>query len=526
MAILSQDGNMNIASAIGIGLVTILVGLHYSSGIKVHPKEPRVIRPWVPVIGHLLGMALSGGRYVKRLGLYHADPIFTLPVPGSRLYIVKDPALAATVQRTSKTLSFSPLIADIIARVLGLDAETIDVVRKNLDPEPGAPRGLLADVHDNVYTLLGPGAYLNELSVDAVRELGAQLHAYNTTNGDTSSQPKTHDLLLWIRHFVTFGTADYLFGPNNPLSHDPHLEEAFWAFDHGLGGLLMGVFPSVTASKAYNGREKMVAAFLKYYQNGHISEASKVIQDRHRIERSYNMSDDMVSRSALSFLFAGVVNTTTTTFWVVLRLFADPELLTLVRSEVDATFAKSKELHGDDHLSIGLIQDGCPTLVAVYRECLRLGSENFSVRLVKEDVMLNDQYYLKKGGVVQIAGGAMHLDKTIWGDDVAEFNHRRFLGISKSNGSNFHPAAFRSFGGGKTLCPGRHFATNEILCFAALIVKSYDLASPGGNKLEVPEKNDLVMPVHILEPRLSDCPTVKISSRPEAEQLGRLQVVT
>jgi hypothetical protein len=68
MAILSQDGNMNIASAIGIGLVTILVGLHYSSGIKVHPKEPRVIRPWIPVIGHLLGMALLGGRYVKRLG--------------------------------------------------------------------------------------------------------------------------------------------------------------------------------------------------------------------------------------------------------------------------------------------------------------------------------------------------------------------------------------------------------------------------------------------------------------------------
>lgn len=457
--------------------------------------------------------------------LHCADPIFTLPVPGSRLYIVTEPALAATIQRASKTLSFSPIIADIIKRVLGLDDEAVAVVRQNLDPEPGDPRGLLADVHDMVYQSLGPGSYLNELSVDAVRELITQLNKNVASLRQDVPSSQAHDLLLWIRHFVTIGTADYLFGPENPLKRSPELEDDFWAFDHGLGGLMMGVFPSVTASRAYKGRERVVAAFLTYYRDGRQEQASKIVRDRHRIERSYNMSDDMVSRSALSFLFAGVVNTTTTTFWVVLRLFADPDLLATVRAEIEHSLAQAREIHGQDHLSIALIQESCPMLVAVYRECLRLGSENSSVRLVKEDMVLNNKYYLKKGGVVQIAGGAIHADKAIWGDDVAEFNPKRFLNGPKGSGASFHPAAFRGFGGGKTLCPGRHFANNEILCFAALIVRSFEITAPDGGRLKVPEKNDLVMPVHILEPKSSDCPAVKIELRPEAEDLRRLQVV-
>lgn len=456
---------------------------------------------------------------------HQAEGIFTLPVPGSRLYIVTDPALCAIIQRASKTLSFTPLIPDVIKRVLGLDAPTMAVVRQNLDPEPGAPRGLLADVHDMTYASLGPGSYLNELTLDAVRELVSQLQSYTSSLKDQMPSPAGIDLLMWIRRFVTTGTADYLFGPGNPLNVKPELEEDFWAFDHGLGGLLMGIFPSVTASRAYRGREKMVAAFMDYYTNGHIEQASKLIRDRHRIERSYHMSDDMVSRSALSFLFAGVVNTTTTTFWVVVRTFADPELLTTVRAEIETALQKAQELHGAGHLSIGQIQEGCPTLVAIYRECLRYGSENSSVRLVKEDMMLNDQYYLKKGGVIQIAGGAIHADKSIWGEDATEFNPQRFLGTQGRNGANIHPAAFRSFGGGKTLCPGRHFATSEILCFAALIIRSFDLTAPGGGQLKVPEKNDMVMPVHILEPKPEDSPKVVIKGRPEADDLSRLEVV-
>ena len=46
---------------------------------------------------------------------------------------------------------------------------------------------------------------------------------------------------------------------------------------------------------------------------------------------------------------------------------------------------------------------------------------------------------------------------------------------------------------------------NEILAFVALVVLQFDMKPAGngsgsGNKIEVPPKNDGVLPVHILEP--------------------------
>jgi len=134
--------------------------------------------------------------------------------------------------------------------------------------------------------------------------------------------------------------------------------------------------------------------------------------------------------------------------------------------------------------------------------------------------------------MVQISGGILHADQNIWGIDADEFNPRRFLATGnnaeestdKSNGaekpSPVHPAAFRSFGGGTTLCPGRHFATSEILGFAALVLLTFDIQSAEGDGIEVPRKKDNVMPIHILEP---DRPVnVRISLREDADVKWRL----
>lgn len=451
------------------------------------------------------------------------EPIFTLPVPGSRIYVVTDPSLAAAIQRNSKALSFTPLIPDITKRVLGLDDETVKVVRQNLDPEPGDPRGFLADMHDLVYGSLGPGHYLNDLSCEASQELCLQLCQLQTSIRAKSPPTLDTDLLSLVRHIVTTGTARYLFGERNPISGDPELERAFWDFDEGLGGLLIGIFPTITASHAYRGREKVVAALIDYLKNNGDVGASKIVRDRIRVEREWEMNPEMIARSALSFLFAGIVNTTTTTFWVVLRLFADRSLLSTVREEIKGALAASAEQHGADTLSITIVRDRCPTLSAVFRESLRIGSENFSVRLIKEDTMLADQYFLKKGAIVQISGGVIHSDKSIWGDDVDQFNPGRFLG-AKARSGGFHPAAFRGFGGGKTLCPGRHFAINEILLFAGMIVLGFDMESPDGGPVSVPIKNDRVMPVHILEPGVNDRPRVIIRPREDAVILNRLRI--
>lgn len=492
-------------------------------------------------------MALSGGHSIRQLGLKHSDlPIFTLPVPFSRLYVVTSPSLAAAIQRKpTSQLSFNALLPDIVQRVMGLDGDTRAIVERCLDTEPGEQRGFLADLHDMLVSRLGPGTTSDALTLRAVKELTKRLNAYADS---LRGRSQAEDLLGWVRHLVTHGTAQVLYGSRNPVAVHParRLEEAFWNFDHGLGSLLMGLWPRVTAGKAYDGREALVAAFCEYIESRHYESteqgetedtgADALVLERIRIARSHGFSIDGIARSELSFLFAGIVNTATTTFWMLTRIFTDHELLHTVREELAGVTELLDDSNDEEvrHLSLKQLSKGCPMLNAIYKEVLRMGSNNFSTRLVKENTTLTaagvqGEVWLGKGGIVQIAGGVMHGNPTIWGDDVGAFNPARHLKMKGQDVETFsraNPAAFRAFGGGRTMCPGRHFATGEILNLVASIVMRFDMEGMDEDRqIKVPEVDDYILPVHILEPVAGSSVKVRIRSREENDG-RRFQVVS
>lgn len=93
--------------------------------------------------------------------------------------------------------------------------------------------------------------------------------------------------------------------------------------------------------------------------------------------------------------------------------------------------------------------------------------------------MLDNKYLLKKGGLVMMSARSQHSNPTIWGPDVDQFNHTRFLHPRSATGGKQRAAAFRGFGGGVTLCPGRHFATSEILLLATSLLLRFDMKPAG-----------------------------------------------
>lgn len=105
-----------------------------------------------------------------------------------------------------------------------------------------------------------------------------------------------------------------------------------------------------------------------------------------------------------------------------------------------------------------------------------------SVREVVEDTYL-DQWLLKKGAILQMPSRVVHQDVSLWGGSVGEFNPRRFLAEEKGNRPSDH--CFRPFGGGKTLCPGPHFATNEVLAVVALFISRFEM-KPVDGRWELP----------------------------------------
>lgn len=58
-------------------------------------------------------------------------------------------------------------------------------------------------------------------------------------------------------------------------------------------------------------------------------------------------------------------------------------------------------------------------------------------------------------------------------------------------GKHAPAAAFRGFGGGAVLCPGRHFVSTEILAFAALLLARFNIRPVSGKWIE-PKKDSLM----------------------------------
>lgn len=68
-------------------ILTLYLVLYKLQTVKSHPNEPPIVASGIPFVGHLLGMGLKGGRYIKQIGFVsnsdEASPSFapyaTLP---------------------------------------------------------------------------------------------------------------------------------------------------------------------------------------------------------------------------------------------------------------------------------------------------------------------------------------------------------------------------------------------------------------------------------------------------------------
>ena len=69
------------------------------------------------------------------------------------------------------------------------------------------------------------------------------------------------------------------------------------------------------------------------------------------------------------------------------------------------------------------------------------------------------------------------------------------------NGKTPNPAAFRAFGGGTTLCPGRHFAATETLAVVTMFVMRYNMVPRAGEgEWSMPTTERTKQAAIILEP--------------------------
>ena len=263
--------------------------------------------------------------------------------------------------------------------------------------------------------------------------------------------------------------------------------------------ILVGVLPSITARKGIAGRTKVAKAFENYFRNQGHKQASSLMRNRYETSARNGIGEEDIARYEVGGSVAILVNTVPAAFWMLLLVYSHPGLLNEIRIELDSVVTTTVDNGLVRYLDVTLLKTTCSLLTSTFQEVLRYRSMGTSVRQVMHDTVLNGQWLLKKDCMIQMPSRAIHTDSTLWGDDVDQFNPRRFMKHGGQKVKRPNPAAFRAFGGGTTLCPGRHFATNEVLAVVSMFMMRYDL-TPTEGEWFLPQTDNTNVAAVIMEP--------------------------
>ncbi|KAE8378146.1 cytochrome P450 [Aspergillus bertholletiae] len=489
----------DIPSIIGsILLVASLASmLFFAQRRKLDPREPPAVASAVPLVGHLVSFLYYGLEYFATTSRKNRLPAFTMDMLYAKVYIIASPELVSAVRRSRNTMSFGPLFSNVAENGGGINGRGMQLLR---DKESGG-QGVGQQTADSMHpALLGSG--LDQMN-------GKMIVTLKTVMDELASEPDTVvDLYQWCCHAVTVASTDAVYGPLNPYRSESN-RRAFWDVESNLSLLMMNTLPWLTARKAWKGREQLTQAFIQYYQaDGHL-DSSQLAYSRWKVQHEAGAALENIARlEALTGL--GILsNTVPTCFWLLFDIFSRPDLLHKIRDEILAS-ALSVDSAGIHTLDLADIRDKCPTLVSTFQETLRTRSNSGQLRVVQKDTMLDDRLLVKAGSIVLIPAAIINKHHSVWGSDAETYDPQRFSKVdplerrSKASG-------FLSFGTSPHICPGRHFASGEILALVAMLLVRFDIHPVRGTWVE-PKGNTKAVSASLppaaekIEVRLSETP--------------------
>lgn len=383
------------------------------------------------------------------------------------------------IDRHILTVAFSPIQARLCEKVMLLGK---DSMKKVAGEKETAEDGYLRSFARSIAPGVSPGQGLDSLSRAAIKDFTAAFDRL------AASGPSTVKLYEWLRHEIFASTMEATYGPHNPFRQEKN-EKAWFELESGILTLLLDLFPTILARRSLKACHALVAEFDKYFNANRHLEGSLLVQLRNKHNAAFGLDTNERAHVEIGQVTGAIVNTAPTAFWMVWQVLADPVILEDCRREVTQLVRTDPD--GAHTIDLADVMTACPILVSTWQEVLRFHGISIAARVVKEDTLIDDQYLLKKGGLVMMPNAVIHSDPSLWGPTVGQFNHKRFLKGAKDGESRYSAAAFRGFGGGHVLCPGRHFASTEVLALLALLLVRFDVHPVEGEWIQ-PEKDSVM----------------------------------
>lgn len=336
------------------------------------------------------------------------------------------------------------------------------------------------------------------------------------------------DLYAFLQDEVFRAAVEALCGPHL-LPQSPTFVEDFWQFVADVPTLIKGL-PRWISPGPYRTRQRLLDAVKKWHN--HASEhsdfskigpndpewepyfGSKLIRARQEYSSKMPwMNKDALAAEDLGLIFATNTNAIPSLTWFIYEICRDPALLARVQKEIEACRNISPESK-QPSLDINALCSQ-PLLQSIYAETLRLRVALMVTRTPEQEEFKIGEWTFPPGRVIVLSSrsGAMnpnvwnagtpedpHPLDTFWADRFLIYpndpmsgplrkdptnieNHRLSESTSEEKPAETGPrfsmegvaGGWIPYGGGQRMCPGRHFAKQEIIGTLATLLAHFEI---------------------------------------------------
>ncbi|CAG9986900.1 unnamed protein product [Clonostachys byssicola] len=395
--------------------------------------------------------------------------------------------------------------------------------QSKVDPE----NRVLYQIHNLVNQNLA-GSSLSVITEKFQEFLATELSSIEAIGPDWTDVP---DLGEFLQVHVMSAALKAMFG-TYILSLNPTFIDDFWAWNPEMGTLFMGL-PKWLAPSIYEKRERVLQNIMRWHDYAHAHFDCHKVADEDPAWEPYFGSKfsrkrqalfsrweamDKRSRAAedMSFIWASNANSVGGSIWFLLELLLDPALQDRMMNEFRSAMVHPKSSTSVPTFNVDRLTSGA-LCQSVYAETLRLRVAIMIGRKAKYDMDFSG-WFVKENETVAISNTIEAMDTSIWntgteGDPhpLETFWADRFLiypgdktsgpvkrQLASENSSKEtetieierndpapSPApqfsvkgvgnSWVPFSGGPRHCPGRHFAKQEMILVAAMVMSAFEI---------------------------------------------------
>lgn len=460
-------------------LISVLGGLYLLGTFRRRrPKEPPLDKGHIPWLGYALDFRNNTAEFLQKMQRKHGN-IFTVHIGGYYFTFVMDPLSFGSIVKEAR-LDFNQFAKQLVARVFGYHSSSNE--RKYLEA---------GNKH-----LMGDGlVVLTQAMMENLQNL--MLHSTGTVEGQKMWQ---QDGLFHYSYNIVF-RAGYLalFG-NETVKRAGSKEKAkkldrvcseelfdeFRKYDSLFPRLSYAVLPPKDKLEAER-LKKLFWNMLSIKKTMQKNNISGWIFEQQQLRQEQGMEEHMQDRYMFVLLWASQGNTGPASFWLLLFLMKHPEAMKAVKEEVEKVLKEANQEVKPGGPLINLTRDMLmmtPILDSVLEETLRLTSAPVLIREATEDmdfkISEGRAYAIRKGDrIAMFPYIALQMDPEIH-PEPHQFKYDRFLNPDGTKKADFYKNGKKvkcsslPWGVGKSICPGRFFAMNEIKQFVFLMFTYFD----------------------------------------------------